>query len=374
MDIIIVIFIISFLVIIHELGHYFAAVLTGTNVEEFGLGYPPRLFKLFVFKGTQFTLNAIPFGGFVRLEGEMGRDDSLDKKESYQGAFFNKSSFERLAITLAGIVTNVVFALIAFSIVYSFMGIPLSLYDQARIGEIAPNSPAAEANLPVNVNILEIKTDTNFYSIENFEDVQRTVADNKGKNLEIVVSGTCEGNVCHDLRESYQVYARTQEETPEGEGSIGVGFLDATFQYYPWYEMPFRGTWFGIQQAVGLGWMILQALIDMFVGLFTRGVLPQDVAGPVGIIHETQKGNVISDSFLANLGFAGMLSLNLAIMNLLPIPALDGGRAIFIMLEKIIGKKIVEKVEGYANYVGFALLILLIVTITIKDVVKIFNG
>jgi len=371
MDILIVIFIISFLVLIHEMGHYLVAILTGTDVDEFGLGYPPKLLNLFSFKGTNFTLNAIPFGGFVRLKGEFISGESVLEDE---GAFYNKSALKRMAVTLAGVTINIVFAIFAFSIVYSFMGIPVSLNNQARIGAIAPGSPAAEVNLPLDVNIIEIKTETNIYSINTFSDVQQAIGENKGKNLEILVSGQCEGLNCEDTTSTYYVYARTDEQTPEGEGSIGVGFLESTFQFYPWYEMPFRGTWFGMQQAVGLGWMILEALIEMFVGLFTRGVLPQDVAGPVGIIHETQKGNVISDSFLANLGFAGMLSLNLAIMNLLPIPALDGGRAIFILLEKIIGKKTVEKIENYANIGGFALLILLIVAITIRDVGNIIKG
>ncbi len=371
MDILIVVLIISFLVLIHELGHFLVAVFTGTDVSEFGLGYPPKLFKLFSFRGTSFTLNAIPFGGFVRLKGEFVSEDSVSDDK---GAFYNKSAPQRLAVTLAGVTINILFAVIAFSVVYSFMGIPISLANQARIGAIAQNSPAAEANLPTDVNILEIKTDTKVYSIESFENVQQAVAENKGENLNITVTGQCEGLRCPDTRENYSVYARTDEETPEGEGSIGVGFLEATFQFYPWYEMPFRGTWFGIQQAIGLGWMILEALVDMFVGLFSKGVLPQDVAGPVGIIHETQKGNVISDSFLANLGFAGMLSLNLAIMNLLPIPALDGGRALFILLEKIVGKKTIDKIEGYANIGGFALLILLIIAITINDVGNIIKG
>ncbi len=379
MDILIVILIISFLVILHELGHYFAAIKTKTNVEEFGIGYPPRILTLFKKKGTLFSLNAIPFGGFVRLEGEMGEDKDQPQrsvlKEGWQGEpFYKKSAKSRMLITLAGVILNILFALVSFSIVFSFVGIPTPLLDQARIGAVEPMSPADEAGLPIDVNILRIETDVQVYEIKNITDVQQAVSDNRGQILTIVTTGVCEGLSCNDSREQYEVYARTEDETPDGEGSIGVGFSEAILAFYPWYQMPFRGTWFGIKQAISLGWLILKSLVDMFVGLFTRGALPKDVAGPVGIVHETHKGNIISDDFLSNLGFAGMLSLNLAIMNLLPIPALDGGRALFILLEKVFGKKSISKIESYANYGGFVLLILLIIAITIKDLGGILKG
>lgn len=386
MHVLIVIFIISFLILIHELGHFVVALKTKTNVEEFGFGYPPRLLKLFTFKGVDFTLNAIPFGGFVRLEGEMGPDsmpESKPKNKTTPGAsfdqpnagpYYEKNAWQRSAIVLAGVAMNVLFALVAFSFVFSFMGIPTILEGQARIAHIAPDSPAEESGLPLNTNIIEIKSDTKAYEITDFFSVQQAVKENLGKTLEVTVTAQCEGVSCPQEYETYQVYARSEEEIPEGQGSIGVGFEEMVFQFYPWYEMPFRATWYGIKQAIGLGWLILQALTDMLVQLFSKGTLPQDVAGPVGIVHETQKGNIITSDFWSNLGFAGMLSLNLAIMNLLPIPALDGGKFLFILLEKVFGKKTIEKVEGYANYGGFALILILIVAITVKDIGEIIGG
>ncbi|KUK79166.1 MAG: Membrane-associated zinc metalloprotease [Microgenomates bacterium 39_7] len=391
MHIIIVILIISFLILIHELGHFFAAIKTKTKVEEFGIGYPPRLLKLFTYKGTEFTLNLIPFGGFVRLEGEMGpEEEDLNKEadrekfstsrnvsalnDSIKEPYYKKSISQRALIVSAGVIMNVLFALIAFSVVFSFIGIPTAIIDQARIGYIAPNSPAQDAKLPINVNIVEIKSDSRVYEVNNFSDVQRAIGDNRGSTLEIVVTAQCEDLECPEEFESYQVYARTEQETPSGEGSIGVGFEEMVFRFYPWYEMPFRGTWYGIRQAISLGWIILRALGDMFFQLFSRGTVPQDVAGPVGIVHEAGKGNIISSDFWSNLGFAGMLSLNLAIMNLLPIPALDGGKVLFLTLEKIFGHKKIQKIEGYANYGGFALIVILIIAITIKDIGRIVSG
>jgi regulator of sigma E protease len=392
MHVIIVILIISFLILIHELGHYLAAVKTKTNVEEFGIGYPPRLVKFFSYKGADFSLNFIPFGGFVRLEGEMGPEAEANPDEvkkvkkstqsstitSQQGShkepYYQKSILQRVLIVSAGVIMNVLFALVAFSVVFSFIGIPTVISDQARVGSISPDSPAQEANLPINVNIVEIRSDSRVYVVNDFYDVQQAVSDNRGEFLEIVVSGPCEGIECSLELETYQVYARTEAETPLGQGSIGVGFEEMIFQFYPWYEMPFRGTWYGVRQAIGLGWIILQAFGDMFVQLFSKGTVPQDVAGPVGIVHEAGKGNIISSDFWSNLGFAGMLSLNLAIMNLLPIPALDGGKILFLFLEKIFGHKTIEKIEGYANYGGFALIVILIIAITIKDIGRIVNG
>lgn len=374
MPVLIVILIISFLVIIHELGHFLAARKAKINIQEFGIGYPPKLLKLFTWKGTDFTLNAIPFGGFVRLEGENGpdleklKDGNPKLKPNEWAPFYAKTAKQRIKVILAGVLVNICFAVLAFSIVFSFIGIPKDISDQARIGTVMENSPAAEARLPENVNIVEIQTDQRSYKIKNLFDVQQAVEENQGQMLTIVTTLECDQLKCPKETQQFEVYARTKEETPEGQGSIGIIFQDMIFVFYPWYEMPFRGSWIGIQQAISLGYLIVKALIDMFGRLISTGQVPQDVAGPVGIVYQAQQGNLISQDFWNNLGFAGMLSLNLGIMNLLPIPALDGGRALFIFLEKIFGRKKIIKIEAYANYAGFTLLILLIILITAKDV------
>ena len=378
MAVLIVILIISFLVIIHELGHFFAAKKAKINVKEFGLGYPPKIKKLFSWQGTNFTLNLIPFGGFVRLEGESGPESEEKKLDQVKpdkwGPFYTKTAKQRLMVIMAGVIVNLVFGVLAFSIVFSFIGIPTELINQARIGWVLENSPAAEAGLLDNVNIIEIRTDQNTYKITDFTKVQEAISVNKGQNLTIVTSLACDGAVCPQETQEFNVYARTEEETPEGEGSLGIVFESLVYHFYPWYQMPFRGTWYGIKQAVGLGYLIIQALFQMVVQLAVTGQVPKDVAGPVGIVYEAQQGNIITDDFWSNLGFAGMLSINLGVMNLLPIPALDGGRALFILLEKIFGKKHIQKIEAYANYGGFALLILLILMITYKDIMRIIVG
>ncbi len=374
MQVLIVILIISFLVIIHELGHFFAARRAKINIQEFGLGYPPKLLKLFSWKGTDFTLNAIPFGGFVRLEGENGpdleelKDGNLELKPNKWAPFYAKTAKQRIRVILAGVLINICFAVLAFSIVFSFIGIPKNITEQARVGTVMEGSPAAAAQLPENVNIVEIQTDQRSYKIENLFDVQQAIEKNQGQTLTVITTQECDQLECPTETQQFEIYARTKEETPEDQGSIGIVFQDMIFVFYPWYEMPFRGSWIGMKQAVSLGYLIVKALIDMFGRLASTGQVPKDVAGPVGIVYEAQQGNLISQDFWNNLGFAGMLSLNLGIMNLLPIPALDGGRALFIFLEKIFGRKKIIRIEAYANYAGFILLVLLIILITAKDV------
>jgi regulator of sigma E protease len=221
---------------------------------------------------------------------------------------------------------------------------------------------------------VKIEVESVSYQIQNFHDVQQAVQENLGSQLTITVTGECDGVGCLDETNDFLVYARTEVETPEGQGSLGIIFQDVVLNFYPWYEMPFRGTWYGLKQAIGLGILIVQALGQMLIRLAQTGSVSRDVAGPIGIVHQAQQGNIISDDFWMNLGFAGMLSLNLAIINLLPIPALDGGRALFILFEKIFGQSKMKKIEIYANYVGFALLVTLIITITISDISRIING
>ncbi|HQM15974.1 MAG TPA: site-2 protease family protein, partial [Candidatus Woesebacteria bacterium] len=175
LNILIVILIISFLVLIHELGHYLVARKHNVAVEEFGFGYPPRITSLFTYRGTLFTLNAIPIGGFVRLLGEsedfeLGSTPIVHPKHTKYGeAFYLKSAWARALIVGAGVATNLLFATLAFSLVFSFLGIPSSLEGRVRIGQIAPDSPAAHAQLPINVEILEIRTLDQSYQVDGIE-------------------------------------------------------------------------------------------------------------------------------------------------------------------------------------------------------------
>ena len=372
----IVLAIISFLVLIHEAGHFIVAKKNKINVEEFGLGFPPKITTLFNWRGTDFTLNFIPFGGFVRLEGEDASAAEIcaaKTKKDQWAPFYAKTATQRMKVVLAGVAVNFIFAIVAFTIVFSFLGIPHLLTNQARIDTISSDSPAEAANLPTNVNIVEINTDQQSYKITGFEQVQKIVAANRGQNLDITVTNECQQLNCPAQTTTHSVYARTIEESPEDQGSLGITFKNAIFVFYPWYEMPVRASWYGIKQSLGFGYLIIKTLGEMLTRLVSSGQVPAGLAGPIGIIDEASRGNIITSNVWENLGFAAMLSLNLAVMNLLPIPALDGGRALFIALEKVFSKKKISKVESYANYGGFMFLMILIVLISINDVVRIFT-
>lgn len=362
------IIILSILVIIHELGHYFASKWSKVKVEEFGLGYPPRALKLFQDKETEWTLNWIPFGGFVKLAGEEGAPSKED--EMFQGKFYQVSTFKRLVIILAGAAVNFVFGVIAFAVVFSIMGIPVY---EARIAEVSPDSPAAQAGILPGTRVESATTEAGITTFKTSDDVITFIQDHLGKTVTINTSGLCEEDTCNQDGKQFSVYLRTAAEIPEGQGSLGISFEPPILKKYPWYEMPFRGISYGLLQAMQLGFLILSSLGMVLQQAFSQGGVPQELSGPVGIVQQAGQSGVFNDGFLGALSFAGMLSINLAVMNVLPIPPLDGGRAVFIILEKLLGRKKTEKVELTLNYGGYLLLVGLIIFVTARDIFQIFN-
>lgn len=375
MSALVFILILSFLVIIHELGHFFAAKWAKVKADEFGLGYPPKALKLFRWKGTDFTINWIPFGGFVRMQGEEPAEETEDKEKKAHktGQFYQATTYQKLVIILAGATVNFVFGVIAFTIIFSKMGIPEQI-TEARVGIIVENSPAAQAGLPTNVNITAIKHGEEEFVVSTPEEVINAVYEYRGKTVTLVTTGACEQKVCLDEKHEYQIYVRTEAETPENEGAMGIAFDSVVFAFYPPLEMPLRSALYGIEQAFLLGWQIVQAFSGILTDLFTRGKIPQDVAGPIGIVHQAQSTGIFEEGWVTVLSFTGMLSINLAVMNVLPFPPLDGGRAVFVILESLLTKKRTKKIEYIFNYGGYILLLGLIVVITIKDVLRIIYG
>lgn len=374
LQIIIFVLVLSFLVIIHELGHLLAAKWAKIKVEEFGIGYPPRAFKLFKWGKILFSLNWIPVGGFVKMLGEEGPDDEANKSDEDEDGlapFYKRSRKKRLVVILAGVTVNLIFGLLAFAVIFFIKGIPTPI-EGARIGLISPNSPAEQAGMFANSQIKTIAFKEEVKEINTAKEASEFIQAHKGNEVVVTTTLDCQQTVCPNETKQFVVRLRTDDEIPAGQGSLGIGFTDFVYVFYPWYEMPFRSMWYGVNQALFMVLMILLALVGLVSQLF-QGVLPQDVAGPVGIIDQAATSGLFSEGFLAILNFSAMISINLAVMNLLPIPALDGGRAVFIFLEKFLGKKRINKIEGYANYGGMILLLLLIVLITIADIGKIIR-
>jgi len=362
--------ILSFLVIIHEAGHFLFAKKNKIKVKEFGLGYPPRILKLFRHRETTFSINLIPFGGFVQMTGENGPDESEEDKA---GSFYEKSSKARLEVILAGVLFNFIFGILAFTVVFYQLGIPKQLFGQARISEVVENSPAYEAGLIANTNILAFKIDEQWIQINDISKVQKLVADHLGETLAIRTSLPCDQEKCPQEYEEKSIYLRTIEETPENEGSIGVIFTDVIFNTYPWYLMPFMTIFHAFKQSIDLGLLIIKSLWQLILDLLAGRGLQQEIAGPIGIIDQANTYGFFEGGWLSIVNFAALLSINLGIMNLLPIPALDGGRALLVLLEKVFSRKKIDKIAHYLNYFGYISLLALMVIVSFNDIRNIFK-
>lgn len=370
MTALIFIIILSVLVIIHEAGHFLFAKKNRIKVKEFGLGYPPKVLKLFQHKETIFSLNLIPFGGFVQMEGENGPEENSTK---VAGSFYEKSVKARLEVILAGVLFNFIFGILAFTFIFYQLGVPHQLFDQARIQEIVENSPAAQAGLKPNTNILAFKVNEQWIEMNNISEVQELASNHLGETLVVRTSLLCEQEKCSREYEERSIYLRTIEETPENEGSMGVVFSDVIFKNYPWYLMPFMTIFYAFKQSIDLGILILHSLWQLIIDLVAGRGLQQEVSGPIGIIDQANTYGFFEGGLLSIINFAALLSINLGIINLLPIPALDGGRAILVLLEKVFARKKIDKMTRYLNYFGYVFLLALMIVVSFNDIRNIFR-
>lgn len=379
MTVIIFILLLSVLVLVHEIGHFVAAKRLGVVAEEFGLGLPPRIRKLFVWRGTEFTLNWLPLGGFVRLRGEdptSPRCSSGFRGARKTGYFYAQKAWKRTVILLAGVMMNIVLGVAAFTFVYTSLGIP-EVGDEVRIEAVAPGSPAAEAGLQAGDVLLELRVvpiglriplggKNGKLKITDTEGFVEMVNENRGQEVTLVVKS--QDRQIRDIT----IVPRTEEKTPEGEGALGIAISNLEMVHYPAWQMPFRASVVGLEEAVAWGANIVAGLVDMIVRWIIQGQVPTDIAGPVGIAQLT--GQIASQGWIPLFQFTGVLSINLAIINFLPIPALDGGRLLFIAIEKIRGRPVNPKKERWAHLVSYLILIGLILLVTIQDIFRLLSS
>lgn len=335
-------FVLSLLVIVHEFGHFWVAKKNGIWVEEFGFGLPPRLFGKKI-GDTLYSVNALPFGGFVRLHGEM-TDNGVTKPKM---AFINKSLWAKTAVIIAGVVMNFLLAIVAFAIVYSFTGIQKET-NEVKVLNISTNSPAQLAQILVGdivkkVDGQEVKSVSEFVSI---------IEDKKGKKVKL------------ELQDRI-VTVTPRLTPPAGEGALGVTITSTETYFAPVWQRPFLGAYHGTKEALFWGKTVFGGFVNIFTELF-HGRSPKDVSGPVGVFAVTSE--VAKTGILPLINLIGIISVNLAVLNIIPFPALDGGRLLFIIIEAILGKKVAPKVEAVIHSVGMAILLLLILAITIKDI------
>ena len=346
----ILIVIISFvaLLILHEFGHFIIAKKFGVDVEEFGVGYPPRLFGK-KFKGTLYSLNLIPFGAFVKIKGEQG---GIEDARSFSG----KPIWQRCLIIIGGVASFWLIAMILLSIVFA-MGVSQAIPDdeevinaKVQIVGITANSPAEQAGLKVGDSIKEF---TKVKEVQEFTE--------KYKGQEVVL--TIERG-----REVLDVSLTPRISPPEGQGAMGIALVRTVEKSYPWYLAPIKG----IEACVSLTGSIITGLFQVFAGLVTGNGLPpgSQLMGPIGIGSMMTQAVQIGTAYY--LQFIALISIYLAIFNILPIPALDGGKLIFLGIEAIRKKPVSQKIEQ--NIIGFffLLLIFLLIFITFKDIQRLF--
>jgi len=345
------ILILSVLILVHETGHFLAAKKAGIKVEEFAFGLP--FTKPLVSKkkgGTIYSVYPLIFGGFVKLYGE----DGEAKGKADGRAYFEKSILQRTFVLLAGVFMNLVLAVVCFSVLYFIWGIPTKT-GRVMVETVTENSPAQSAEIKPNDQIISIDGK----QISESSQLINITNSKVGEKIEIKIDRD---------GQSVVVNLVPRENSPEGEGSLGVVVTDTEFKKYPFYQMPFLGIREGFRESFSWGKMILGSLGQMFYSLITQGKIPQEVAGPVGIYQIT--GQAARVGWTAVVQLLGIISVNLAIVNVLPIPAMDGGRLVFLGYELVFKKKAPVKIESLVNSIGMIVLLGLMFLITVKDLFR----
>ncbi len=339
------------LVVLHELGHFLVAKKFGVRVEEFGIGLPPRLFGKKIGE-TLYSLNLLPLGAFVRLTGEEG--SSTDPR-----SFGARSLLQRALIIGAGVIAFWIIAFFIFVGLALTTGIPASVSDeitegvlnpQVRVLGIAPESPAKAAGLLSGDAVQDFAKVGEFQSFIN-----------QHKGQEIVLSIVRAG-------QNLSIPITPRLEPPVGEGPLGIELVRTGNMQYRWYEAPVAAS----QKTIGLTVEIVQGLLGTLAGVFGGKGLPEGVGvvGPIGIV------DLLRNSFAFGIGhflsFLATLSIYLAIFNALPIPAVDGGRLLFLGIEALRKKPLGERIEQRVNGFFFLLLITFMIWVTIKDITRLF--
>jgi len=356
---IIFIIVLGVLVFVHEFGHFIFAKRAGMKVEEFGFGFPPRIWG--IKKGeTIYSINWIPFGGFVKILGEEGEERDNPR------SFSSKPVGARLLVIVAGVTMNF-FLAIVFLMVTNFFGLRIGLIDdktasvardkQVQIIEVAKDSPADKAGIMLLDQVAGFKLNGSFQAVSNAEDVQTFVNENAGKTLTVVIKRN------QQISEK-EIVPRINP--PIGQGALGVSLALTGVVSYPWYE----AVWRGVYDAVVLTINTIMGYFLLFKTLLFKGKLIADVSGPIGIATLTGQAARMGINYL--MQFTAMISINLAVLNIIPFPALDGGRGLLIIIEKLKGSPVNKKVEQVVNTIGFALLIALMVYVTTKDILRFF--
>lgn len=347
------ILVMGIVVFVHELGHLLAAKRNGIIVDEFGLGYPPRLIKLFERNGTVYTINAIPFGGFARMRGE---DDPTDP-----GSFAAASRLARFKTLAAGPLMNFLLAIILFAVLGLVQGTPDASKPGAVIKGLVPGAPAEAAGLRVDDRIVAADDQP----IESITELQTYTSARLGQPVRYTVVRPGEAG-----EETLVITVTPRANPPKNEGALGVEIGTALRPTRVW-----EAAWAGVRSVGNIIYMTFAIPANLIAQ--GRPIGEAGFMGPVGIAATTGQFvrlGLDSASIQPILYFIAVISAALGLTNLLPIPALDGGRLLFLFVETIRGRRIEPAREGMVHLIGFGLLLLLVGLLTVREVSSLING
>ncbi len=368
MSIILLILIIGVLIFIHELGHFVVAKYFKVRVDEFGMGLPPRAVKLFSRDGTDYTLNWIPFGGFVKIYGEDALQESSEKDPDYERSFVAKKWWQQIAILIAGVTMNFLFAWMLFSLVF-MTGAPTAVSSientdqiknaQLTVLQVIKDSPAEQSGIVPGDIIREIEslngiTSGTLLTRDTFITQVQSMPDNTPLRI-LIASQTGE-------EKNLLIIPEKNNNVP----FIGVS-IDQVGIYREGF---FTAIGNGFTHTIYVAKETTKAFGNLIADAFRGEADIDTLTGPVGLVSvvgDAQKVGVTQVIMLTAL-----ISVNLAVLNLFPFPALDGGRIVMVFIETMTRRKIKPSVVQWVNGIGFLLLIGLMIVITVKDVIKLF--
>ncbi|PWH17654.1 MAG: hypothetical protein DDG59_07700 [Anaerolineae bacterium] len=323
---------IAILIFFHELGHFLSARLLKVEVEEFGIGFPPRLFKWATIKGTDFTFNLIPLGGFVRIKGENDPD--------VPGGLASASPWVRLAVIGAGPLTNILIGIVLSVLLFYQAGEPV--LDRVKVMGVAPNSPAEQAGIRQGDVILEVDGKR----VESVEELRNIIYARLGEEIRLVYER--EGK-------SYSVTLVPRNPPPENEGAIGIMMG---------YDTRPISIFRAIPRGANAAFNYVRVLFSL-PRLLMSGEVSPEAARPVGYKGMFDLYRQLGDS----LAFFTAITMSLGVLNLFPIPALDGGRIVFALVEIVLRRRVPPRFENALHYIGFLILLALLIYINILDFV-----
>lgn len=345
LTIVVGVIVLSVLIIVHELGHFFAAKATGVPVEEFGVGFPPRAYGR-KWRSTLYSINWIPFGGFNKISGEV--DPTVPKGLASRGYGV------RLLVLGGGILMNLLLPFVLLSVAYM---VPHDIVSgQVTVEEVAPDSPAEMAGIQAGDTIISVEG----HEIKSGGDISRYIQLNLGTEISLTVE--------HADATTETVELTPRWRPPEGEGAVGIGYttenaVTVSESYPPWEAIPI-----GARSCIESLVLYKNGILGMIMG-----TIPFKPAGPVGIVQVA--GEVAHSGISPVLELTAFISIAIAITQLIPFPALDGGRILFVLLEWILrGKRVSPKTEGIVHSIGFMILLALLVLITYQDIFRWISG